>query len=270
MRDAWDGDQGAFWADYADHFDAGPVAYQPVLLEAAAVRSGETVLDVGCGAGRTSLDLAPIAAPGQVTGVDLSTRMLAIARKRAVEEGLTNVAFERADAQVHPFPAGATDVVVSRHGSMFFADPVAAFANLARTLRPGGRMVLLTWQGIEHQEWMRAPMTILAAGRDLPLPPPDTPGPLSLADPDRVRSVLEAAGFTDVELVGHALPMVFGADPDDALDFVARHQGWQLRGLEPAARERALAELHADLVVHDGPAGVQYGSACWIVRARRP
>jgi ubiquinone/menaquinone biosynthesis C-methylase UbiE len=77
--------------------------------------------------------------------------MLAIARKRAVEEGLTNVAFERADAQVHPFPAGATDVVVSRHGSMFFADPVAAFANLARTLRPAGRMVLLTWQGIEHQ-----------------------------------------------------------------------------------------------------------------------
>ena len=145
MRDAWDGDTGAFWAEHADRFDAAVAAHREPFLEAAGVVGGESVLDVGCGAGQTTLDLAPRAAPAIVTGIDLSTRLLAIASRRAAAAGLANAVFEHGDAQVHPFPPGGTDVVVSRHGTMFFADKPAAFANLARALRPGGRMVLLTY-----------------------------------------------------------------------------------------------------------------------------
>jgi SAM-dependent methyltransferase len=270
QRDAWDGETGAFWADHIDRFEAVGAAHGRAFLEAAAVRPGETVLDVGCGAGHTTLDLAPGAAPGPVTGVDLSTRLLAIARARAAVAGHDTVTFVHADAQVHPFPAAATDLVVSRHGTMFFADPAAAFANLARALRPGGRMVLLTWRGIEHQEWLRTFRTVLAAGREVTFPPPHGPSPLSLSDPDRVRALLEAAGFADVELDAHRAPMVFGADPDDALGYVAGMQSGLLDDLDPAARDDALAALRADLVGHhDGAHGVRYDSATWIVRARR-
>ena len=269
QRDAWDGDTGAFWADHIDRFETVGAAHGTAFLDAAAVTAGETVLDVGCGAGRTTLDLAPAAAPGTVTGIDLSTRLLAIARARAAAAGVDTVEFLHADAQVHPFPAAATDVVVSRHGTMFFADPDAAFANLARALRPGGRMVLLVWRGIEHQEWLRTFRTVLAAGRELP-PWPDGPGMLSLADPDRVRALLEGAGFAEVELDGHRAPMVFGADPDDALGYVAGMNSGLLDDLEPAARDDALAALRADLVAHHDAHGVRYESATWIVRARRP
>jgi len=270
QAEAWDGGTGAFWAEHADRFDAAVAAHHPPFLGAAAIAAGETVLDVGCGAGRTSLDAARAAAPGHVTGVDLSTRLLAIARQRAADAGLDTVTFEPADAQVHPFPAGGTDVVVSRHGAMFFADPVAAFANLARALCPGGRMVLLTWQGLEHQEWLRSFLTILAAGREVAFPPAQGPSPLSLSVPARVDAVLREAGFTDVEFMAHRAPMVFGADPDDALGYVAGQQAGLLAGLDPAARDDALAALHADLVAHHGPGGVRYDAATWIVRARRP
>lgn len=270
QRDAWDGDTGDFWATNAERFDAGVEGHRAAFLEAVAVRPGEHVLDVGCGAGRTALDLAPGAAPGHVAGVDLSARLLAVARRRAAAAGLANVSFDRADAQVHPFPAAATDLVVSRHGTMFFADPVAAFANLAQALRPGGRMVLLTWQGIEHQEWLRTFLTVLAGGRDVTFPPSEGPSPLSQSDPDRVRVLLETAGFVDVELTGHRAPMVFGTDPDDAHDYVSGQHAGLLADLDPAAREDALAALHADLSAHHGPGGVRYDSATWIVRARRP
>jgi SAM-dependent methyltransferase len=269
QRDAWDGETGAFWADHIDRFEAVGAAHGRAFLDAAAVAAGETVLDVGCGAGRTTLDLAPGAAPGTVIGVDLSTRLLAIARARAAAAGLHTVSFVHADAQVHPFPAARTDLVVSRHGTMFFADPAAAFANLARALRPGGRMVLLTWQGIEHQEWLRSFRTVLAAGREVTFPPPHGPSPLSLSDPDRVRALLEDAGFADVELDGHRAPMVFGADPDDALGYVAGMQSGLLDDLDPGTRADALAALHADLVAHHDVRGVRYDSATWIVRARR-
>ena len=270
QRDAWDGGTGDFWADNVDRFDAGVAAHRPAFLDAAAVSAGATVLDVGCGAGRTTLDAAAAAAPGRVTGVDLSTRLLAIARRRAADEGYGNVAFEQADAQVHPFPAGSADVVVSRHGTMFFADKVVAFTNLARALRPGGRLVLLTWRGIEHQEWLRTFATLLAAGRGVVFPPPEGPSPLSLSDPDRVRAVLSGAGFVDVELVEHRAPMWFGADPEDAQTYVAGLNSGLLADLAPAARDDALAALHADLTAHHGPDGVTYDSATWIVRARRP
>src|SRR5206468_5554978 len=129
----------------------------------------------------------------------------------AVDESLTNVLFEQVDAQIHSFDARAFDVAISRTAAMFFGDHVAAFTNIGRALRPGGRLVLVTWQPLSGNEWIREISGALAAGRDLPAPPPDA-GPFALADPARVRALLTSAGFADVELEGASAAMWFGND----------------------------------------------------------
>lgn len=266
QHEAWNGPTGSIWTTWADRFDAGVAEHHAAFLDAAEIAPAEAVLDVGCGAGRTSLDAARAAVNGPVTGVDIAAGLLAVARGRAAASGVRNVEFREADAQIHPFPPGELDAVVSRHGSMFFADPVAAFTNLATALRRGGRVVLLTWRGIEHQEWMRA---FLAAAGVRNSPPTDAPSPLSLSDPARIHRILGAAGLADVTVTAHRAPMYYGADVDDALAFVTDLQSGLIGDLRPEARERILAALRDDLAAHEGPGGVTYDSATWIVRARR-
>src|SRR5262249_8737711 len=157
---------------------------------------------------------------GSALGVDLSSQMLTLARSTAVDEGLDNVEFQQVDAQIHPFASEAFDVVISRMGAMFFGDPIAAFANLCRALRRDGRLALLTWQAVAENEWLTEFRAAMAVGRDLPTPPPDVPGPFSLSEPDRVRAILVAAGYTDVSIEGLREPMSLGSDPDDAFDFI--------------------------------------------------
>jgi len=152
---------------------------------------------------------------------------------------------------------------------MFFADPVAAFTNIARALRPGGRLVLLVWQGVARNEWFRELTGALAAGRPLPAPPPEAPSPFALADADRVRAVLSAAGFDGIGVAGVEEPMFFGADVPAATDLVLGLLGWLLAGVDDATRAGALAALHRTLAAHAGPDGVAFGSACWLVTARR-
>ena len=264
---AWDGAQGAYWAAQADRFDRAVARYDEPFLAAAGLRPGDRVLDVGCGTGRTTRDAARIT--GSAVGVDLSSAMLDVARRRAAEEGLTGVRFEQADAQVAAFPPAGFDVAISRTGAMFFADPVAALANVGGALVPGGRLVLLVWQALEANEWMTEILGALAAGRPLPAPPPDAPGPFSLADPGRIRAVLTAAGHRQVEVEGLAEPEWWGADADDALTFVLGFAGWLLDGLDDAARRAALDDLHRRLADHRTDDGVELGSAAWLVTARR-
>ena len=197
---AWDGDEGAYWAEHAEYFDRSVAAYHQMLLAAAAITDTDRVLDIGCGTGQTTRDAARAATRGSALGVDLSAGMLEYARRRAAEEGVANASFEQVDAQIHPFPPAAFDVAISRTGAMFFGDLAAAFTNIGRAMVPGGRLVLVTWQPLPANEWIREISGALAAGRDLPAPPPDAPGPFALSDPDRVRSILTAAGFTDIEL----------------------------------------------------------------------
>src|SRR5262249_7800652 len=144
---AWDGDEGAYWAGNADRFDKAIAAYHGRFLAAAAIGRADRVLDIGCGTGQTPRDAARAAADGLTLGVDLSGQMSAPARRLAAEHGIANVRLEQADAQVSPFASASFDVAISRTGTMFFADPAAAFTNIARALRPGGRLVLLVWQG---------------------------------------------------------------------------------------------------------------------------
>jgi SAM-dependent methyltransferase len=264
---AWEGDEGAYWVSRAERIDDGVAGYHHRLLDAAAIDPADNVLDIGCGGGQTTRDAARRATAGSALGVDLSSRMVDLATRAAEREQVPNATFLQADAQVHPFPEGHFDVTISRHGVMFFGDPHAAFTNIARATRPGGRLVLLTWQPHERNEWLTVFRGVLAAGRDLPPPPPPTPG--SLKDPDEARELLTSAGFTDVRLTGLTEPMYFGPDPDDACGFVCGQFAGMLAGLEPDTRARAVDSLRADMADHHTDTGVHYDSAAWLIEARR-
>jgi len=267
---AWDGDEGEYWADHADQFDRSVAAYHQGFLAAAAITSHDRVLDIGCGTGRTTLDAARLASTGSALGIDLSARMLDEARRRTAAEGVSNASFLQADAQVHPLERDHFDVAISRTGAMFFGDQIAAFTNIGQALTPGGRLVLLAWQPLPANEWIREISGALAAGRDLPAPPPGAPGPFALSDPDHVRTLLTTAGFTDVDLDGTEAGMWFGADADDAQRFVLGLMGWMLHGLDDEVRGRAADALAATMTAHQTPEGVLLGSATWTISATRP
>jgi SAM-dependent methyltransferase len=266
---AWDGDEGAYWAAHADHFDRCMATHHRALMEAAAIAPSDRVLDLGCGTGQTTRDAARAATGGTALGVDLSSLMIQEARRRAESEGLANAFFEQADAQIHPFDAAAYDVAISRTGAMFFGDLPAAFANVARAVRSGGRIALLTWQPLSENEWIQAFMGALAAGRDLPGPPPDGPGPFTLAEPDRVRAVLGGTGFGDVTLEPLRTGMWFGDDAEDAHRFILGQLGWMLQGLDAGTRARAEESLRSTMVAHESADGVDFDSAAWLIRAVR-
>ncbi len=268
---AWDGAEGDHWTEHEQRYDAVGRRLDPHLLQAAGLTSGEAVLEVGCGSGHIARELARQVAPGRVLGVDLSRRMLERARQRAREEGLSNVDFQHADAQVHPFGAGIFDVVVSRYGAMFFGDPVAAFSHLHDALRPGGRLVLLTWAALRENAWLAVIRESLAADRELPEPPTAGPGPLGLSEPEVVRGVLEHSGFIDIDLRLVREPLWFGADTDDALGFVSdlgMSRGL-LDGLDPMRRAASLERLRVALEQYVTPDGVLLGSTSWVVTAHR-
>jgi SAM-dependent methyltransferase len=269
---AWDGEEGARWAEDAERYDASVRGHTRRLLAAARIAAGERVLDIGCGCGESTREAARAADPGPALGVDLSGPMLARARERARAEGLTNVSFEQADAQVYPFEEQAFDLAISRFGAMFFGDPVAAFRNIGRALRPGGRLALLAWQELGNNEWLLAVRGALAAGRPLPEPPVGAPGPFGLADPSAVRRSLASAGFEAVELAEVREPMWFGADAEDAFAFVSTIGPTRglLGGLDDASAARALEALRATLAAHETAEGVRFDSRAWLITARRP
>ena len=260
--------QGEYWAEHADYFDRSVGVYDARLFAAAAIGDGDRVLDVGCGTGQTTRDAARAASAGSALGVDLSTRMLELARRGAAEQALTNVTFEQADAQIYPFEAARYDVTISRTAAMFFGDHAAAFNNIGRALRSGGRLALVTWQPLSGNEWIREISGALAAGRDQPAPPPDA-GPFSRSDPDRVRSLLMRTGFADVELEGTTAGMWFGNDADDAHRFVLGLMDWMLEGLDDTGRARAIDALHATMADHETSDGVLFESAVWTTQAIR-
>jgi SAM-dependent methyltransferase len=267
MVGAWDGKEGTFFAAHAERVDQSLANVHRPFLEAAAVQPDERVLDVGCGTGESTRDCARAAVNGTALGVDLSSEMLALARRIATAEGLANVQFRHADAQIYAFDRGGFDVVASRLGSMFFGDPVAAFTNLGRALRRGGRLALLTWQGMAENEWLTEFRRAMADGRDVPAPPSDAPSPLALSDPKRASAILDAAGFTDVSFTGLHEPMRFGSTADDAFGFVSAQLGWMLDGLDDDGRNRALDALRTSIAAHTDERGVFYGSATWIIQA---
>jgi SAM-dependent methyltransferase len=268
---SWNGNEGEAWAAGQDRYDTAVGAYNTRLLDAARISTDDRVLDIGCGCGESTRGAARLAAAGSALGVDLSAPMLERARRRAREEGIENVTFEQADAQVQPFETGAFDIGISRFGAMFFEDPVAAFRNIGTALRPGARLALIAWQPLEKNEWLSAFRASIAMGRTLPAPPVGTPGPFGLAEPVAVRGILGRAGYVDVDMVGLEEPFEVGADADDAFGFVRTIPvvNGMLQDLDDTAREQALAQLRATLVAHETARGVILGSSGWLITAER-
>ncbi len=252
-------------------YDAELRLHNEVLRRACGVRRHDHVLDVGCGTGQTTRQAARVATAGSALGVDLAPKMIDRARELARAEGLRNVTFERADAQVHRFPPKHFDLTISRFGTMFFDDPVAAFANIGRALRPAGRLVMMVWQGHERNEWAVAIHGSLEGFEGSVAVAPKGPDPFSLASPTTVEGILDAAGFADVTFTDVHEPVYYGPDVAAALDWVRSFTCTNdvLKRLDPVAAERALGRLRETLAARASGDGVWFDSRAWIVTARR-
>ncbi|MDJ1134537.1 class I SAM-dependent methyltransferase [Streptomyces iconiensis] len=270
---AWNGSEGVHWARNQDRWNAVNEGFDEPLLEAAGTTGAHRTLDVGCGSGQTTR-LAALRAPrGSALGLDLSGPMLAEARARSQKAGIANVTFTQGDAQTYSFEPAAFDAAISRYGVMFFADAVAAFGNVGRALRPGGRLAFVCPADATLNGWVAA----LASLRDfLPvgdLGRPGLPGMFSLAAPDRIRGVLTTAGFADVTLTQTQAYGVWGRGAEDAAEFMlgtgpGRHL---MEHAGPTARARALGTLTEHLLGHEAADGtVWLCSTSWLVTADRP
>ena len=264
----WNESAGPTWAELQAPLDRQLAPLGRRAMSELDLGPGRRVLDIGCGAGETTLSLAQTGA--EAVGVDISRPLLEIARSRS--EGRADVTFLEADAQTHPFPPGSFDAVFSRFGVMFFADPAAAFANIRRALKPGGRLAFVCWRTPAENPIMSLPMQAALAHVEAPPAPPEpgAPGPFAFADPDRVRAVLASAGFADVAVAPHDEAIGPG-DLDTTLALALRvgPLGALLRE-NPEKRDAVIAAVRAALAPHDGPDGVKLGSATWIVTAASP
>jgi SAM-dependent methyltransferase len=267
----WDGPAGAHRIRYAAVFDAEARPHNERFRAATGVAPADRVLDIGCGTGQSTRDAARAAVAGRALGIDLSADMLDHARQVSRAEGLRNISFEQADAQVHAFPAGGFDVAISRFGSMFFADPEAAFGNIGRALRPGGRLVLMVWQARERNAWSTAIRAAIAGDADVPPLPATGPHPFSLGDPAAAGVILAAAGFTGVSFADVHEPLYYGPDAAVALEVVRGLRSTRdlLAGMDAAETEEALDRLRAILAAHQTSAGVLFDACTWIITARR-
>jgi ubiquinone/menaquinone biosynthesis C-methylase UbiE len=267
----WNQQAGPKWVAYERMLDEQIAPIGLAGMERARIAPGENILDVGCGCGQTSLQLAQrVGASGSVTGVDISAPMLARARERAAELGLRNLRFLETDAQEAKL-GERFDLVFSRFGVMFFASPEAAFANLRASLAPGGRLAFVCWQEMKRNPWMLVPTQAIAQVVELPAPPPPgAPGPFSFADPERVRAILEAAGFADVAIEPF-LGQCRRGDLDEAAEF-SLVVGPAARALVDAGedqRRAARAAAREALAPYATPSGVILDYASWIATARR-
>ncbi|HEY6295920.1 MAG TPA: methyltransferase domain-containing protein [Streptosporangiaceae bacterium] len=267
------GDDLTHWITNQARYDRMNEPFAALILAAAGLRPGFGVLDVGCGCGGTTLAAARAIAPGQAVGLDISGPMLARARASAAAEGLGNAVFQQGDAQVHPLEPGRFDAVISRFGTMFFADPVAAFANIRSATRPGGRLAFACWQPLAAQQWLLVPGAALA--EHVPLPEGfgsgDGPGMFAFSDPHRPRGILTAAGWRDIEIAAEQASILVGGGGsiEDAVEFMRTgSMGRQmLAGADAGTSDRAIASVRAALAPYADAGGVRLGAGVWLVQA---
>jgi SAM-dependent methyltransferase len=272
----WDGEAGRGWADRDKQMEQtlGPIG--ALAIEAASVQTGEHVLDVGCGCAHTSFAmLEKTGEKGRVLGVDISGPMLAIAARAAKElpQSLQKaIAFEKADASVYPFEEASFDLAFSRFGVMFFADPVLAFTNIRKALKPTGRLTFICWAPVPGNDWITIPMSAALQHVAPPEPmPPNAPGPFGLSDPEYVKGVLAQAGYGNIEVASVTPTMRFGHDmPADRIGDSFLEVGPVSRLLADASAEQTNAVrasvYDAIKPYYDGKT-VNLGASCWIVTA---
>lgn len=274
--DYWNVTAGPEWVRRQAFFDAMLAPFGAAAIDAADLAPGQQVIDVGCGCGTTTIDLARRVGPdGHVLGVDVSAPMLGVARRRVTEARLDGtVALTQADAQEHGFAPGGADRLFSRMGVMFFDDPPRAFANLRRALAPDGRLAFACWQPLDVNEWMAIPLGALRTVVALPAPaPPHAPGPFAFGQEGYVRDVLARAGWVDIEVEPRRERLVVGGDEGvaGAVAHVAELNVTRtaLADVDEVTRTRALAAMRAALQDHADDSGrVRMQGCAWLVRAR--
>jgi SAM-dependent methyltransferase len=272
--DAWNGESGRAWVEHVDHFDSMLAPFGDAVISRLELRAGDRVVDLGCGVGATTLSMASIVAPATVVGVDISVPMLEAGRVRARVTGCSNVEFRHHDIQDTPLGSASFEVAFSRFGVMFFPEPERAFAHVRDALVSGGRLGFVCFQGPFDNPMILQPVMAAAAHVEmLPPPGPTEPSPFSLADPDRVHSLLQRAGFGDIVI--EPGPASADLGPADDLEGTARRALEQNPGIapglaaaSPANRQAALDAASEAMSRHVVEGRVVMAAATWIVSAR--
>jgi SAM-dependent methyltransferase len=269
----WNDRAAVTWTAFQERLDALFEPLTALALDAAAPKSGERVIDVGCGCGATVLALAQRLGPtGEVLGLDVSEPMSARARERIAGAGLRNAQVVVSDAATHDFQGARADLLFSRFGVMFFADPVAAFANLRGAMRQGGRLLCAAWRPLADNPWFSIP---LEAARPLlpPQPPadPDAPGPFAFANRDRTLGIFAKAGWSDAALIRHDVPIRIAAAAhiEQAVEFATR-VGILARMLaeeDPDTHARVRLAVAEALKPYDSPTGINLSGSIWLISA---
>ncbi len=270
----WTSVAGPRWTEHQKHQDQVLRPISDRLIVAAAPKPGDQVIDVGCGCGATTIDFAAGVGPGgDVLGLDISEPMLARARQRAPRN--LPIRFELADATVYDFEPDGADLVVSRFGVMFFADPARSFANLRKSLKPGGRLVFACWREAKQNPWMIVPLR--EAGKHAPPLPetdPEAPGPFAFANEARVRRILTDAGYTDIALTPQDLEVdiAVGQGLDTAVKsaMTIGPTSRMLDGQSEAVRAAATGDIRKALAGYARGESVPLGAAIWMVTATNP
>jgi SAM-dependent methyltransferase len=263
----WNGKGGQMWLAAYDRIQRGLEAYSEATLSAAAARPGEKVLDIGCGTGTTTGRLAAaVGASGHVLGVDISEPLIDAARRQK----LANATFAVSDAATYPFEPAMFDLAFSRFGVMFFADPIVAFKNVHRALKPSGRLVFVCWRTPQENPWGAVPMR--AAAPHLPpmeRPGPEDPGQYAFGDRARVERILKAAGFGTPTFAKLDHMNFMGRDVADVLENLGKFGPLARLFAEASPEQVAKAKqaIAEALAPHAGADGVRLPGACWLVSA---
>jgi SAM-dependent methyltransferase len=270
-RADWNGVSGQAWVAEADRRDESLAAVLDVLVSRAGLSAGERVLDIGCGCGATTLAAArEVGADGAALGVDISEPMLDVARRRAGDAGLSQVSFVAGDAQTDEL-RGPHEIAISRFGTMFFDDPAAAFANVRRSLRSGGRLCIATWQPMSDNDWLVTPGAALLPYGNLPTVEAGAPGMFAQSSSDTIVEALEPAGFGSIDVDAVQVQLRLGGDAAEATDYFATVGLVRaiLEPLDPSDRAAALAAVTDTFAERADADGVTFAGGILVTTATR-
>jgi SAM-dependent methyltransferase len=276
MRRYWNEVAGPRWVQRAEIQESRNLEVAHLVLREAHPAPGERVLDVGCGPGATALPIAAALGPtGHLTGVDIAEPMLGLLRRRIAERGITNITALLADAQTHAFAPASFDLLTSRFGVMFFADPLAAFRNLGAALRPGGRLCMAVWATIADNVHWKIPFEIAVRHVGPPKPePPHAPGPMAFGDPDYLRGILNGAGFADITIEPRRFHVIGKSARSEAEHAAVLGPSGRLldeKEADEATRQAVVNETEAAFAVFSGgDREIRLPGTCLLARARRP
>jgi len=265
----WNDASGKAWVAMQPIVDGVLAPFESLVVDSGYPGEGGNVLDIGCGAGATTLAMARrVGGGGRCAGLDISRPLVALALERKRMEAVANASFEVGDAQTYAFETARFDAVVSRFGVMFFDDPAAAFANIRQAARPGGKLAFVAWRSpVENDFMTTAARTAAPFLPPAPAPDPDAPGQFAFADGARVKRILEASGWSSIKV--EKADVLCRIAEGDLMTYVTRlgPLGAALRELDQAKAEKITKVLPAAFApfVKDGEA--RFNAACWLATA---